>query len=78
MNGILFVTGIIFLIMGFAFLTHAPNLVYGFYDFTGLNNLKIYQKQEVISQVIDGTQLNGLLLVIAGTIFIPLSKYYYP
>lgn len=76
MNGVLLVSGIIFLIMGTPMFLYAPNLVYGFYSYTGLDNLSIYQDERAISGVITGSQLSGLLLLVSGFIFISLSKYY--
>lgn len=76
MNGILFVFGIIFLIMGPVLVLFTPNIVYGFYAYTGLDNLSIYQNDKVISDIIGSSRLAGLELLLAGLIFIPLSRYY--
>lgn len=76
MNGMLFVSGIVFLIMGSVLVLFTPNIVYGFYEYTGLDNLSIYQNENVISDIIGSSQLAGLELLLAGLIFIPLSRYY--
>jgi len=64
--------------MGTPIFLFAPNIVYGFYSYTGLDHISIYQNERVISDIIGSSQLSGLLLLVGGIIFIPLSKYYYP
>jgi len=78
MNVTLFVFGVLFLIMGTPLFFFTPSIVYGFYSYTGLDNISIYQNDKVISDIIGSTQLSGLLLLVSGAVFIPLSKYYYP
>lgn len=76
MNGLLFVSGVLFLIMGIPLFFYATDLVQGFYSYTGLDNISIYQNERVLSGIIQSSQLSGLGLLVSGLIFIPLSKYY--
>ena len=74
MNGIMFSTGMIFLIFGMIGVLYMPVIVHGFYEYTGLDNLQIYQNEEVISDVIYSNWLASIVATIGGLGMIIGSK----
>jgi len=58
--------GLFFLISGAFVYFYGPAIPSAFYEYTGLDDISIYQNKEVISQMSYGMQLGSLPLVIAG------------
>lgn len=76
MNWTLLVSGVLFLLMGLPLFFFSPTIIHAFYDYTGLSNISIYQNVAALDMVFKSSQLSGFTLVVAGFIFIPLSRYY--
>jgi len=70
----MFVSGMVFLIMGMMGMLYMPTIVHGFYEATGLENLPIYQNEKIISDVIYSNWLASVVATIGGLGMIIGSK----
>jgi len=58
--------GLLFLISGAIVYFYGPSIPSTFYEYTGLDNISMYQNEEVISQMSYGMKLGSLPLLLAG------------